>query len=179
MSRQRWLTNPAPKATVAQTPGLNHGAAAASQAEIAFAICPQGGSPGTVRITGEVIHLRGSEVAVTLLGDLEGAGFGRFDSDLLLDDFSGPARGDFRYEVTQLLGEEVSEGGFAGRHHGQRGPGFSGRAMGHGFGDLEGLKIRYTFAGRGPGKGFEVFAVITDPSGSISNPAQPRVAPPC
>lgn len=84
MSRQRWLTDPANDATVSETPALNHGAAAASQAEIAFAICPQGGSPGTVRITGEVVHLR---------GDLEGAGFGRFDSDLLLDDFSGPARG--------------------------------------------------------------------------------------
>lgn len=172
------LTSPDRDASLL-SPSVDRAEASASQTEIAFAICPTGDDPGTARVTGQVLHVRESMAEVTLLGDLEGEEYGLFDLDLQLDGFTGPARGHFRFELTRLLGNEIEDGGFAGRHHGRQGPGFSGLATGHGFGDLEGLKIRYTFEGRGPGRGFAQWGVITDPTGSLTVTDKAPAPPSC
>lgn len=173
------VTNPVADGSVSAAPADVHDAPTASQVEVAFAICPSGpGSPGAVRMTGGVIHIRESLAPVDLHGDLEGAGFGLFNLDLV-EGLGGPARGDFHFELTELVGDDV-EGGFEGRHHGHVGDtGFSGRAAGHGFGDLEGLKIRYEFTGRPPPNGFAVSGIVTDPSGSLPASGGSPEAPDC
>lgn len=161
-------------------PALSSHAAPASRVEFAASLCPLGETPVPPRVTGKVVHVRDSRVLISLHGELEGGGFGEWDVEVNLETGEGTARGIFRYDLAELFGEPV-EGGFEGRAKGTAGAdgSFVGKTWGHGFGDLEGMTIRHSFASGPEETGFDISGVIVDPSGSLSAPDSRLVPPPC
>lgn len=125
------------------------------------------------RFTDGILHLHGGAIVneVTLHGDIEGEGVGVWNADLHAATGTGPIRGAFQFEVTELFGQPV-DGGIDGTAHGRSdGPTFEGKAVGHGTGDLQGMKFRYRFDDVGHPGVFDQYGVVTDPAGALSEPA--------
>ena len=110
--------------------------------------------PGTQRITGNVLHIRGQKASGFFDGDIIGTFTSEWDMDLVErpnQDFlrSGPARAEFTLTLRSLFGMK-KQGAFEGRASGvveigAQGPVNNGRFQATGTGDFEGMHMRGTY----------------------------------
>lgn len=164
-------TGPAP----GEVAGVDASASASAASHVPFTqtLCVVNETLSPPRFTDGILHLHGGAIVneVTLHGDIEGEGVGVWNADLHAATGTGPIRGAFHFEITGLFGEPVS-GGIEGTAHGRSdGPTFEGKAVGHGTGDLQGMKFRYHFDHVGHPGIFDQYGVVTDPTGALTEPA--------
>lgn len=161
----------APEAKLSPTTVANASALAATQVPWEGKLCVRQENVPTLRVTDGIVHMRNQISEGDGVGDVEGWLTGTWNGEI--DAATGDAvlRGGFHIEVASLFGDEV-EGTFRGQSHGVVREGiFEGDGVGHGTGDLTGLKMHIHFVGEGGvGSEFELSGMIMDPSGAVSEP---------
>lgn len=122
--------------------------------------------------TGGMLHIRSLVGRGSVSGYMAGTVTAELDADLLAETGEGPSRASATIEVTDLDGHAVSgtwEGQLRGRIRGFPGPAFThwGHFVGHGTGELAGMKIWGTYTNEAnPGlSDYVLTGRILDPTG--------------
>jgi len=144
--------------------------AAAEATPLTFTFIGNPWVPGEWTNTNGMVHIRGLISGGAIGGYMEGTATVPCEAEFHMATGAGPARCHFTFEVTHLGGQNVNgtfEGEMRGQASGFLTPAFvhKGHFIGHGTGDMAGMKIRGTYTNEAnPGVSNYVG------SGSILNP---------
>lgn len=156
----------------AALPNASASVSAAAQVPWEGKLCVRQENVPSIRVTNGIVHMRNQISEGDGVGDVEGWITGTWNGEIHAATGDAVLRGEFHIDVARLFGNEV-DGTFRGQSQGLVRNGlFEGDGVGHGTGDLTGLKMHIHFVGAGGvGSEFGLSGTIVDPSGALAEPA--------